>query len=141
MSTDQTCNYKHAKCFHITTIVLLIAAIASSIWAGCQVVKMETMKVGGKENFAKLQEIMKSDMYKEQYAQQLDFMLQELNGTATDDMFGGEEFIDESALSGIVEETTTSGETVELSVDPSTNEIVVDESALSGIDQNEAVGE
>lgn len=135
-TTNQSCNCKSAKCFQIATIVLLVAAIASSIWAGCQITKMETLKVGGKENFAKLQEIMKSDEYKEQYSQSLDLMLQQLNGTYADDMFGGEEIIiDEPVL-----DESSTGEEAEIIVNPSTDEVTIDDT-INVMDQNESAGE
>lgn len=131
MNTNQTCACgKSGKCFHITTIVLLVIAIAATIWAGCQVTKMETLKVGGKENFAKLQTIMKSNEYKEQYAQSLDLMLQQLNGgLANDNLSGGEEII--------IDKPATSGENIEVTVDPSST----GETVINTIDQNEVAGE
>lgn len=136
MSTNQTCNCTHAKCFHITTIVLIVAAIASSIWAGYQVIKMETLKVGGTENFEKLQTIMKSEEYQEQYSQSLDLMLQQLNGTSADEMFGDEMMIDESNI-----DDTTANE-VEMMIDESNEEnSEYDENTLSIIDQNETVSQ
>ena len=51
MSTAQNPNCsKTDKCMHISIIVLLLVAIASSIWSGLQVTKMETLKVGTKSN-------------------------------------------------------------------------------------------
>ena len=52
---------------------------------------METLKVGGKENFEKLQTIMKSEEYKAQYAQSLDLMLQQLNGSMPEDTYTPDE--------------------------------------------------
>ena len=92
MSTAQNPNCsKTDKCMHISIIVLLLVAIASSIWSGLQVTKMETLKVGGKENFEKLQTIMKSEEYKAQYAQSLDLMLQQLNGSMPEDTYTPDE--------------------------------------------------
>ena len=139
MSTTQnatTCNCsKHAKCFHISTIVLLVATLGAALWAGCQVTKMETLKVGGKENFEKLQTIMKSTEYKEQYAQSLDLMLQQLNGTAEDDMFGGEEMIIDETASG-----TTVVDNSGAVVIPSNDEVAGEET-ISITDTNETLGD
>ncbi len=132
MSTTQTSNCGKAhKCFHIATLVLLVGAIAASLWAGRQITKMETLKVGGKENFAKLQTIMKSDEYKEQYAQSLDLMLQQLNGGYADDTFSGDDNI-------TMDEPTESGD--EMTTTTSTDEGTVDDT-INTIDQNETVGE
>lgn len=73
---------KYLKLLYIiiySNILLIILVIVSSVWSGYQIAKMEILKVGWKENFEKIQMIMKSREYKEQYAQQLNLMLQELS--------------------------------------------------------------
>lgn len=140
MSTNQntaTCNCsKHAKCYHIAIIVLLVATLGAALWAWFQVVKMETLKVGGKENFEKLQTIMKSNEYKEQYAQSLDLMLQQLNGTAQDDMFGGEEMMIDDTTTGTTGVVETSGAVIIPANDEATGQ-----ETISITDTNETLGD
>lgn len=142
MSTAQNPNCsKTDKCMHISIIVLLLVAIASSIWSGLQVTKMETLKVGGKENFEKLQTIMKSEEYKAQYAQSLDLMLQQLNGSMPEDTYTPDEmeFTDETITDEVMTGTTGGNETLDIVVNPSTGSST--QTTPSLVDSNETVGE
>ncbi|AKH32614.1 hypothetical protein XF24_00254 [candidate division SR1 bacterium Aalborg_AAW-1] len=142
MSTAQNPNCsKTDKCMHISIIVLLLVAIASSIWSGLQVTKMETLKVGGKENFEKLQTIMKSEEYKAQYAQSLDLMLQQLNGSMPEDTYTPDEMevTDETITDEVMTGTTGGNETLDIVVNPSTGSST--QTTPSLVDSNETVGE
>ena len=132
-------NYNSANCnktgmyFHVAVIVLLIAAIASSLWAWSQATKLETLKVWGQENFEKLEKIMKSDAYREQYSQSLDLMLQQLNDTQPDDSMAlpNQEMSDED-----VEALINQANSGEMVSDNDTQEEVV----IPMIDVNETSG-
>ena len=140
-------NYPSDNCtrngmyFHIATIVLLVAAIAASLWAGAQPAKMETLKVGGQENFEKLEKIMKSDAYKEQYSQSLDLMLQQLEGTQPDNgmVYPGDE-INEDDMNVVISGNDISGDTgnnIQV-VQPTENSQT--ETVLPTTDSNEVMG-
>lgn len=91
MTTKENCatTHCHQKCtlyFHIAIVVLLIGAIAAAIWAGCQVTQMEILKAGGKENWKKLETIMKSETFKERLSQEVDFTLMQLNQANNNEM-------------------------------------------------------
>ena len=73
-SNDQKSNLTHV----IIIAWLIVANIAVTIWSSQKAENLEIMKVGGKENYEKLQLIMQSDSYKEQYAQNLDVMLEQI---------------------------------------------------------------
>lgn len=64
--------------------VLLIVNIIISIMNMYKTEGIEIDKVWGKENYEKLKLIMASDQYKEQYAQNLDLMLQQLQGSTNE---------------------------------------------------------
>lgn len=88
MKTQQQTN----NTLSIIIIVLLIISIASSIWAGMQVFQLEELKSGWKENRIRLQEVMKSEIYKEQYSQSIDLMEQQINWTFDFDDFDFDDF-------------------------------------------------
>jgi hypothetical protein len=73
---------------------------------------LEIMKVGGKENYKKLQTIMESDTYKDQYAKNLELMLQQMqeenNKTVSSDE---QQVMQEPIMSGqnTEQNTTTTG--------------------------------
>ena len=127
--------------FHIATIVLLVAAIAASLWAGAQPAKMETLKVGGQENFEKLEKIMKSEAYKEQYAQSLDLMLQQLEGTQPDSgmVYPGDEVSEDDMNINVNSGDTISGDINNAQViQPTENSQT--ETVLPTTDSNEIMG-
>lgn len=103
--------------------------------------KMETLKVGGKENFEKLQTIMKSEEYKAQYAQSLDLMLQQLNGSMPEDTYTPDEMevTDETITDEVMTGTTGGNETLDIVVNPSTGSST--QTTPSLVDSNETVGE
>ncbi len=114
-----TSNDQKSHLTHVIIIAgLIVANIAVTIWSGQKAENLEIMKVGGKENYEKLQLIMQSDSYKEQYSQNLDIMLEQIQGegnsTGFEDM-SGEETIDTSeemadTISWVVVEDTTDTE-------------------------------
>ena len=126
MSTQENSQCATNNCnkfYHIAIVVLLVATLGTAIWAGYQPTKMETLKVGGKENFEKLQTIMKSAEYKEQYAQSLDLMLQQLNGT-DQNITGNEDMMINPEEISTGEESMDSNEVgtdTGMAVDPSTD--------------------
>lgn len=74
-----TSNDQKSHLTHVIIIAwLIVANIAVTIWSSQKAENLEIMKVGGKENYEKLQLIMQSDSYKEQYAQNLDVMLEQI---------------------------------------------------------------
>ena len=78
-------NKQHSY-FHIAIIVLLVINIAVSVLSMQSAENLEVMKVGWKENYAKLQTIMQSEEYKQQYAQNLELMLQQIQGGANNEL-------------------------------------------------------
>lgn len=76
-SSQACCNSTH-KVRWILVIILLLANIVL-VWCVRQtIVWLETMKVGGEENYEKMKIIMESESYKQNYTQQLDMMLQQM---------------------------------------------------------------
>ena len=82
----------------IAIIVLIIVNIIVNILNMKTVENIEVMKVGWKENYEKLQVIMQSDAYKEQYAQNLELMLQQIQGWSTEELLPAEA-VEETAIS------------------------------------------
>lgn len=131
-TNEKNCNTSSCnKCgmyFHVAVIVLLVAAVVSSLWAWSQAVKLETLKVGGQENFEKLEKIMKSDAYKEQYSQQLDLMLQQLDDTQpTDNVSYPDQELSEEEIEAMINQAN-------IEVSGNDNE---QETVLPIIDENE----
>lgn len=75
---------KHNHYLHIAIIVLLLINIIINVISMKSAENIEMMKVWGKENYEKLQLIMSSDEYKAQYAQNLELMLQQIQGWGTE---------------------------------------------------------
>lgn len=77
---------------HIIIIALLVVNIIVTVRSSWQAEKLEMMKVGGQENWSKLQTIMNHDMYKAQYSENFDMLLQQLNNDSNgfDTMFDAE---------------------------------------------------
>ncbi|MEI7920243.1 MAG: hypothetical protein WCH65_09230 [bacterium] len=65
------------KMKHLLVPVLLILNTLLLVRVLCQQVSLEAAKVGGRENFEKVQQIYKSDVFKAQQAQQIDQALQQ----------------------------------------------------------------
>ncbi len=83
----------------IVIIVLIVINIIVNVLSMKTVENIEIMKVGGKENYEKLQVIMQSDAYKEQYAQNLELMLQQIQGGGTEELLPEQEAIEEISTS------------------------------------------
>lgn len=83
MSTSEN---KHNHYLHIAIIILIVINIIINIISMKSAENIEIMKVWWVENYEKLKMIMESDSYKEQYAQNLELMLQQIQ-------WGGEEFL------------------------------------------------
>lgn len=77
---------KHNHYLHIAIIVLIIINIVINVVSIKSAENIEIMKVGWQENYEKLQVIMGSDAYKEQYAQNLELMLQQIQGWWTEEV-------------------------------------------------------
>lgn len=77
---------KHNHYLHIVIIVLIAINIIINIISMKSAENIEIMKVWWVENYEKLKVIMQSDSYKEQYAQNLELMLQQIQ-------WGSEEFL------------------------------------------------
>ena len=103
MSTE---NKQHSY-FHIAIIVLLVINIVVSVLNMKSAENIEIMKVGGEENYAKLITIMQSEEYKNQYAQNLELMLQQIQ-------WGGQELLPPTDE---VETIPSSGEDITVSND------------------------
>jgi hypothetical protein len=78
MSTSEN---KHNHYLHIAIIVLIVINIIINIISMKSAESIEIMKVWWSENYEKLQVIMQSDAYKAQYAQNLELMLQQIQGS------------------------------------------------------------
>ena len=96
---------KTSQYLSVTIIVLIIINIVVTFISMQSVEKMEIMKVGGKENYKKLESIMQSDIYKDQYAKNLELMLQQMQEEGskpanTIEQNPVEEPIEENAMSG-----------------------------------------
>ncbi len=78
---------KHNHYLHIAIIVLIIINIIVNVISMKSAENIEIMKVWGSENYEKLKVIMGSDAYKEQYAQNLELMLQQVQN------WGSESFV------------------------------------------------
>lgn len=88
---------KHNHYLSIVIIVLIVINIIVNVLSMKTVENIEIMKVGGKENYEKLQVIMQSDAYKEQYAQNLELMLQQIQGWGAEELLPEQENIEEAA--------------------------------------------
>ncbi len=77
---------KHNHYLHIAIIILIAINIIINIISMKSAENIEIMKVWWAENYEKLKVIMQSDSYKEQYAQNLELMLQQIQ-------WGSEEFL------------------------------------------------
>lgn len=102
-----TSNDQKSHLTHVIIIAgLIVANIAVTIWSSQKAENLEIMKVGGKENYEKLQLIMQSDSYKEQYAQNLDMMLEQIkwenSSTGLEEDMTGDEF-----MTGDMDDTTS----------------------------------
>jgi len=92
---------KHNHYLSIVIIVLIVINIIVNVLSMKTVENIEIMKVGGKENYEKLQVIMQSDAYKEQYAQNLELMLQQIQGGSGEELLPEQETMEETpTLSG-----------------------------------------
>lgn len=120
----------------IATIVLVVLSLVASLRAWTQVTRMETMKVWGKENFEKLQKIMGSEEYKEQYSQSLELMLQQLNWSF-DDSNLGQDYDDSLDMAKDDENDIVTWDSAMINTDNSTGQ---DEQVLEIMDQNELSG-
>lgn len=116
---------KHNHYLSIVIIVLIIINIIVNVLSMKTVENIEIMKVGWKENYEKLQVIMQSDAYKEQYAQNLELMLQQIQGGGTEELLPEQEAIEETP-------TLTGEEVVE------SNDVVT---TGSSFDSNELQGD
>jgi hypothetical protein len=81
----------------IVIIILIVINIIVNVLSMKTVENIEIMKVGGKENYEKLQVIMQSDAYKEQYAQNLELMLQQIQGGGSEELLPEQEVIEETS--------------------------------------------
>ncbi len=102
-----TSNDQKSHLTHVIIIAgLIVANIAVTIWSSQKAENLEIMKVWGKENYEKLQLIMQSDSYKEQYAQNLDMMLEQIkwesSSTGLEEEMTGDEF-----MTGDMDDTTS----------------------------------
>ena len=88
MSTNEN---KHNQYLSISIIVLIVINIIASVLSMKTAENIEIMKVGGRENYEKLQVIMQSDTYKQQYAQNLELMLQQLQSWGKEDTLSQQE--------------------------------------------------
>ena len=87
---------KHNHYLSIVIIVLIVINIIVNVLSMKTVENIEIMKVGGKENYEKLQVIMQSDAYKEQYAQNLELMLQQIQGGSGEELLPEQEAMEET---------------------------------------------
>lgn len=129
-----TSNDQKSHLTHVIIIAgLIIANMVVTVWSSQQAEKLEIMKVGGKENYEKLQLIMQSDSYKEQYAQNLDIMLEQIQGDAS--ATGFEDMpTEDMTVTGDMSADTVSGVMVD---DTATQD---SEATIDMIDMNEAQG-
>lgn len=88
MSTNEN---KHNQYLSISIIVLIVINIIASVLSMKTAENIEIMKVGGRKNYEKLQVIMQSDTYKQQYAQNLELMLQQLQSWGKEDTLSQQE--------------------------------------------------
>jgi hypothetical protein len=88
---------KHNHYLSIVIIVLIVINIIVNVLSMKTVENIEIMKVGGKENYEKLQVIMQSDAYKEQYAQNLELMLQQIQGGGSEELLPEQEAMEETS--------------------------------------------
>lgn len=118
---------KHNHHLSIVIIILIVTNIIVNVINMKTTENIEIMKVGGKENYEKLQVIMQSDAYKEQYAQNLELMLQQIQGwLPEEDFLPEQESIEESPiLTG--EEVVESNEIVTTGNSFDSNELQGDE--------------
>lgn len=103
---------KHNHYLSIVIIVLIIINIIVNVLNMKTVENIEIMKVGWKENYEKLQVIMQSDAYKEQYAQNLELMLQQIQDGGTEELLPEQEEAMEETPTITGEETMESNDTV-----------------------------
>ena len=82
---------KHNQYLSISIIVLIVINIIASVLSMKTAENIEIMKVGGRKNYEKLQVIMQSDTYKQQYAQNLELMLQQLQSWGKEDTLSQQE--------------------------------------------------
>lgn len=116
---------KHNHYLSIVIIVLIIINIIVNVLSMKTVENIEIMKVGWKENYEKLQVIMQSDAYKEQYAQNLELMLQQIQGGNTEEFLPAEEVINENITGS--EESIESNEIITTDQKIDTNELQGDQ--------------
>ncbi len=113
---------KHNHYLSIGIIVLIIINIIVNVLSMNTIENIEIMKVGWKENYEKLQVIMGSDAYKEQYAQNLELMLQQIQG------WGTEEFLPEQeSTTGIQEAVVESNDIITTGNNFDSNELQGDQ--------------